>query len=635
LVAAGLPADGTVDAAALAAHGEALRAAAIDLAEHRTALDALAAVAERLRAIGTGIERIEIAANEAAEEVSSVSTSVDALASDVEQTPLREVAATAAARILRQREGFDDAERRAESALEAARRATALLDEVTTRFISGIAPRLASALAPGEPCPVCGAIEHPQPAAGHPDATVGPSELESAQSAAHAAMVAQGTSVSELHALRLELGDAADRPLAEVRAEAAAAAASLAASRAAAQQAQRHADRLQVLRDSLDRLSAERAAFELERARLDERRDLSQAVVTRLEPVVQRWAAIDVGAGVRALAEAERWSGEVARLEVDVSVAVARDDDASGALDLALVASGLPSAEAAAALALTAADLAALEARVDAWHREAADIEASLQALADDDLPDVAPDASTDIARAERLARELAAARDDLVRMRHHADAASTSLDAATREAAASAGIRAEFQQAETVARTCAGQGPGRIALESWVLATELDRVAAAANVHLTRMSAGRYQLLRTDDAGHAGKQAGLDLAVLDSHTGRQRPTTTLSGGEQFEASLSLALGLADVVGNTAGASAAGFDALFVDEGFGSLDPDALDLAISALDELRDGGRVVGVITHVEALKAALPIGVEVRPRTDGNGSTLRVHSPEASSSRR
>ena len=155
------------------------------------------------------------------------------------------------------------------------------------------------------------------------------------------------------------------------------------------------------------------------------------------------------------------------------------------------------------------------------------------------------------------------------------------------------------------------------------MLATELEQVVSAANVHLGRMSAGRYQLVRTDDAGHAGRQAGLDLAVLDSHTGRQRPATTLSGGEQFQASLALALGLADVVGNTADASAAGFDALFVDEGFGSLDADALDLAIGALDELRGHGRMVAVVTHVEALKSALPVGVEVSARPDGGGSTL------------
>jgi exonuclease SbcC len=269
--------------------------------------------------------------------------------------------------------------------------------------------------------------------------------------------------------------------------------------------------------------------------------------------------------------------------------------------------------------------LAALERTVEHWEVEGREIDAALAALDADELPDEQPDAAAAASELSGLTTTLTQERNALLRMQHHRDAASFGLDAATAERVASTGMRAQHAEIEVVARTCAGQGPGRIALESWVLATELDRVAAAANVHLSRMTAGRYQLTRTDDAGHAGKQAGLDLAVIDSHTGRQRPTTTLSGGEQFQASLALALGLADVVGNTAGASAAGFEALFVDEGFGALDPDALDLAISALDELRGGGRAVGVITHVEALKAALPVGIEVRPRADAHGSTLTV----------
>jgi exonuclease SbcC len=138
-------------------------------------------------------------------------------------------------------------------------------------------------------------------------------------------------------------------------------------------------------------------------------------------------------------------------------------------------------------------------------------------------------------------------------------------------------------------------------------------------------MSNGRYQLQRTDDAGHRAKQAGLDLAVLDSHTGRARPPATLSGGEQFQASLALALGLADVVSLGGTGSGRRFEALFVDEGFGSLDPDALDQAVEALHQIHAGGRMVGVVTHVEAMKQQLPIGVEVHRRPDGRGSTLRA----------
>jgi exonuclease SbcC len=159
------------------------------------------------------------------------------------------------------------------------------------------------------------------------------------------------------------------------------------------------------------------------------------------------------------------------------------------------------------------------------------------------------------------------------------------------------------------------------VKLERWVLAGELDRVTDAANVHLARMTNHRYRLGRS-----AGSRGGLTLEVFDAHTGRARTTVSLSGGEQFQASLSLALGLADVVSRGGAASGKQFEALFVDEGFGSLDSDALDDAIRALALLQETGRTVGVITHVEAMKQQLHVGIEVERLPDGKGSTLVVH---------
>jgi exonuclease SbcC len=177
------------------------------------------------------------------------------------------------------------------------------------------------------------------------------------------------------------------------------------------------------------------------------------------------------------------------------------------------------------------------------------------------------------------------------------------------------------------LAKTCDGQGPKKIALETWILAGELERVAAAANHHLGKMTNGRYQIERSDDAGHAGRQSGLDLRVLDAHTGASRRPGSLSGGEQFQASLALALGLADVIGHGGNANGRVFEALFVDEGFGSLDPDSLQQAVDALSLIQAGGRTVGVITHVEAMKEQLPIGIRVNHLASGKGSTLTVYS--------
>jgi exonuclease SbcC len=629
LDAAGITRDpgatGDVDAGLLAARVAATQGAASAIAEHRDAITALNAADAELIAVAEGQQRVSAEGAATNAEIAIVTEQAAVHATAAEQVGARELAAADAARVLRQRQAFADAEQQAERAVAAAAKAGDLLDTVTRRFIDGIAPRLAAALRPGEPCAVCGAVEHPHPAVGHADGSVGPAELERAQAAAQSAMAAQGRAVSDLHRLRLELGDDADRPLADVTAGAAEAAAALRAAQQAVAAGQECVRRLVTLEATMTRLTADGSRLEVQRARLDERRAQAAATIARLQPHVDDWAGVDLEARITALADARRLLGAAADLDRARTIAEIRDADAQAALTAALGASGFPALEPARAAAVPADRLAALEAGIEAWHHEAREIEAALTALAADELPDEQPDAG---ARADELARlttALTQERNGLLRMHHHLEAASSALDAAEAERAASAPIRAEHAEVEVVARTCAGQGPGRIALESWVLATELDRVAAAANVHLGRMSAGRYQLTRTDDAGHAGKQAGLDLAVVDSHTGRQRPTTTLSGGEQFQASLALALGLADVVGNTEGASAAGFEALFVDEGFGALDPDALDLAISALDELRGGGRAVGVITHVEALKAALPVGVEVRPRADGHGSTLTV----------
>jgi DNA repair protein SbcC/Rad50 len=134
-------------------------------------------------------------------------------------------------------------------------------------------------------------------------------------------------------------------------------------------------------------------------------------------------------------------------------------------------------------------------------------------------------------------------------------------------------------------------------------------------------MSQGRYRFVHSIAAGSHGKSGGLGLDVLDDYSGRQRPAKTLSGGESFLASLSLALGLADVVAAETGGAL--LDTLFVDEGFGTLDADTLDLVMNTLDELREGGRVVGLVSHVEELRQRIPTRLRVsKART---GSTLQV----------
>jgi exonuclease SbcC len=167
------------------------------------------------------------------------------------------------------------------------------------------------------------------------------------------------------------------------------------------------------------------------------------------------------------------------------------------------------------------------------------------------------------------------------------------------------------------------GNGDNQLKMEltTYVLVRRFGEIVSAANAQLRRVSGGRYELQHTD-AKNGNARSGLGLLVLDLHTGRTRDPATLSGGETFYVSLSLALGLADVVRAESGGIDLG--TLFIDEGFGSLDPEVLDEVMTVLDSLRAGGRAVGVVSHVAEMKARIPDRVAVRARADGS-STLQV----------
>jgi exonuclease SbcC len=154
------------------------------------------------------------------------------------------------------------------------------------------------------------------------------------------------------------------------------------------------------------------------------------------------------------------------------------------------------------------------------------------------------------------------------------------------------------------------GQNNFRITFERYVLAAFLDDILQEANVRLRKMTSGRYQLLRKTDRAKGNAQSGLELLVFDQYTGQERHVKTLSGGESFKAALSLALGLADVVQNYAGGVS--LETMFIDEGFGTLDPESLDQAIEALIDIQSSGRLVGIISHVPELKERIDARLEV-----------------------
>ncbi|MGO9781415.1 MAG: AAA family ATPase [Streptosporangiaceae bacterium] len=246
--------------------------------------------------------------------------------------------------------------------------------------------------------------------------------------------------------------------------------------------------------------------------------------------------------------------------------------------------------------------------------------------LADPEL-DVPLDPAADLAGAQEAVR-LAAERQD---------AAVTALGLARDRAATLAGLAPQFaaeraaleplreraEEARRLADLAGGQGANtlKMTLSAFVLAARLEEVAEAASQRLLTMTAGRYSLAHTDARRGGGGRSGLGLLACDSWTGLERDTSTLSGGETFLASLALALGLADVV--TAEAAGVPIEALFVDEGFGSLDEDTLEEVMNVLDGLREGGRMVGIVSHVSELRQRIPAQIHVRKGRGGSSVEL------------
>ena len=177
----------------------------------------------------------------------------------------------------------------------------------------------------------------------------------------------------------------------------------------------------------------------------------------------------------------------------------------------------------------------------------------------------------------------------------------------------------AEAQNWVALAKDLCGSNPRKLQFDTWILSAFLHEVTVFANKRLERMSEGRYRLAVSEDHGTGNAYRGLDLEIADAYTGKCRPSATLSGGETFMASISLALGLADSIQARAGGIR--IDSMFIDEGFGSLDEKALENAVGILDEIR-GNRMVGIISHIGELQSRIPQKIEVIKT--GMGSSIR-----------
>lgn len=183
----------------------------------------------------------------------------------------------------------------------------------------------------------------------------------------------------------------------------------------------------------------------------------------------------------------------------------------------------------------------------------------------------------------------------------------------------------ARYSELKDLYDTMRGDNPRKISFERYLLIEFLDLIIEAADQRFSRMTGGQYMLVRSNRQERRGKQSGLALDVFDHYTGQYRDVKTLSGGEKFQASLCLALGMSDVIQSYEGGIA--IETMFIDEGFGSLDEEALVKAVDALIDLQQSGRMVGVISHVAELKQAIPAVLEVTKTKEGSSRTRFVVS--------
>ncbi|MCW2674059.1 MAG: putative ATP-dependent dsDNA exonuclease [Frankiales bacterium] len=483
--------------------------------------------------------------------------------------------------------------------------------------------RLAALLEDGVPCEVCGSPSHPDPSSLRDEGV----SVEDEERARRDADEAQAVVLD----LTTRLATTVSRETALAERVAPWTAATLDARVA----------ELDLELDVLVSAAAQLEARELDLTRLESRRtelsNLLVAATTRAEAAERRGREAAETAARLAQELLEAGASDLVLALSTATTAAAEWSAALVAVDaLAVAAAELTAAESDADNACTAAGFAEVETaraavRARDWCeaetaalREAADVEAALAAELSDpslavdlDVPAPVAETAESLASAD-AALSAALAEQGVARQRVAALARlSPALTAAVAELAP---LEETAREVRALADLCAGAGANglRMTLTSFVLAARLEQVAAAATVRLLRMTQGRYELIHTDGSARAGARSGLELLVRDAWSGQDRDTATLSGGETFLAALALALGLADVV--TAEAGGARIGALFVDEGFGTLDEETLDEVMDVLDGLREGGRVVGLVSHVAELRQRIPVRVEVRKARVGSG---------------
>lgn len=540
--------------------------------------------------------------------------------------------------------------------------------ELRTSWLSQLAGIVAQELQPGAPCAVCGALEHPQPAALDPEAAT-EQDVEDAERARKAAeqtlsqaQAALAASQERLDLLRAQTGDTTRHDAEQQREQA------LAAQRISQEAAQTveqlnraivdHDAHTKTLTDKDKNLGEQIVAAAI---RIEEQTRALTSDTERVTETLEQYAAelaedavpagVDTvpggmdaesgnagsdargGATIAALSDfLERRASTLAELlrALDaLNTAEQACNERTREADASLREHGFATSADVRDAALPPTERAQLRTQIDTYTQRVATNRTQLDAERFHDVPE---ELNIDL---EQLKANHVEAQLHAKAASHRANTANSVLAGArTRSEHIEAALAGQREQRERVAPIIrmadiasgnSSENEKRMTLATYVLLRRFEDVVAAANTRLTALSDGRYELVRSDTKEDvSSRKTGLALKVIDHDTEKARDPRTLSGGETFNASLSLALGLADIV--TAEAGGVELGTLFIDEGFGTLDPESLEKVITILGSLRDGGRTVGVVSHVEALKQSISDGISVR-RLPSGASTLEVRA--------
>lgn len=458
------------------------------------------------------------------------------------------------------------AEARVGESEEAANKARQTLIEIRNARTAGMAAELARGLEEGQPCVVCGSTEHPSPAHGD--------ELEFTRE---------------------------DEERAEKIADAAATAANEARTGLATARAENEQQKLTTAKQIKD----------------------SENDLGKLAAREQ-----DLAAGASSVGERRAELEEAADLIDGFLKAQSTARDSAENASKAEAAAAQEAARAGFDSVEVALEAAREKSHIDRLKKECESYDKSLAIVNDQltgALAEVDPNEELDLEPARNASLEAGKVRDE---KSEKAGVARSNLMTFRTETAPVAGLYEELEplteasaRSDSLSRLTCGDNERRMKLSIFVLATRLRQVITAANVHLQKMTDQRYHLVYSGDLAAHGATSGLGIEVHDAQTSKVRPTATLSGGEGFCASLSLALGLAEIVQMESGGKR--LETLFIDEGFGTLDTKSLDQVMDVIDSLREGGRSVGLVSHVEELRNRIPAQIQVIPGPQG--SDLRV----------